>query len=209
MRDNKELSRQESDKQAATYDTTATKQGSKYPKEAYSYAIDELRREKVSNLLDIGCGTGEAIKMIHEQLPELKMQGIDLSEEMIKAAKEKKIPEAEFTIGDAEDLPFKENSFDAVTCMVSFNHYPNPEKAASEAYRVCKKGGRYILTELYTKSQSKRNLDNLLFFKMSKSGEVHTYSKEELEKLFWKVGFQNVSWRRIGKHMMMITGVKK
>jgi SAM-dependent methyltransferase len=61
--------------------------------------------------------------------------------EMIKMAQQKNIPGAEFVNGTADELPFPDESFDIVTCSQSFHHYPYPEKAMSEAFRVLKKGG--------------------------------------------------------------------
>ena len=47
--------------------------------------------------------------------------------EEIETAKKKKLEGIRFVAGDCENLPFAENSFDVVTCSMSFHHYPNPE----------------------------------------------------------------------------------
>jgi ubiquinone/menaquinone biosynthesis C-methylase UbiE len=53
--------------------------------------------------------------------------------------------EAEFVEGDAEQLPFPDASFDAVTSIYGVMFAPNHEKAASELARVCKRGGKIAL----------------------------------------------------------------
>ena len=73
--------------------------------------------------------------------------GSHLSEEMIRVAKGKAIPGAEFVAGSADKLPYPDESFDIVTCSQSFHHYPYPEKAMREAWRVLKNGGLYILSD--------------------------------------------------------------
>ena len=55
-------------------------------------------------------------------------------------------PEAAFQDGDAEGLPFEAGRFDAVVCSLGFPHFPHPERAIAEAYRVLKPGGRYAFT---------------------------------------------------------------
>lgn len=57
--------------------------------------------------------------------------------------------------GQAENIPFKSETFDAVVCTQVFEHLPDPPKAANEIYRVLKKGGHCLLTALqinYTKN---------------------------------------------------------
>ena len=70
---------------------------------------------------------------------------------MIKVAQAKKLSNTEFIVGDSENLPFAEDSFDAVICSNSFHHYPNPQAFFNSTYRVLRKGGRLVLRD-YTSS---------------------------------------------------------
>lgn len=76
------------------------------------------------------------IRLLREKHPQMMLWGLDLSPEMIRRAKEKQIPHADFCVGDAEFLPYPDQSFDVVLCMQSFHHYPNPEGVLEEVYRV-------------------------------------------------------------------------
>lgn len=67
--------------------------------------------------------------------------GLDFSEPQIVMAKEQ-FPNAEFHVGDAEDLPFPDGDFDAVIMNFGILHFPRPEVAVAEAFRVLKPGGR-------------------------------------------------------------------
>ena len=66
------------------------------------------------------------IELLHEKYPEKHYVGLDLTPEMINIAQAKKLSNTEFVVGDSENLPFPEYSFDAVICSNSF-HYPNPQ----------------------------------------------------------------------------------
>lgn len=84
---------------------------------------------------------------MHEKYPEKHFTGLDLTLEMIHVAQEKKLSNTTFVVGDCENIPFPENSFDAIISSNSFHHYPNPQDFFNSAYRVLKKGGRLILRD--------------------------------------------------------------
>jgi SAM-dependent methyltransferase len=71
--------------------------------------------------------------------------GVDFSENMIALARSI-FPELDFRIADAEDLPFAENSFDVVLINYGVLHFPDPDKALTEAHRVLQQGGRLAFT---------------------------------------------------------------
>ena len=65
--------------------------------------------------------------------------GLDFSGEVIEIAK-RNVPQAEFRQGDAQDLPFDDESFDAVVCGYGVIHVSEPEKALLEMHRVLRPG---------------------------------------------------------------------
>lgn len=100
------------------------------------------------NILDVGAGTGRLTV-------ELSRAGgiltaLDVSEEMLKilARKDKKV---ELAVGDAESLPFADNSFDWVVAAFLVVHLKDPVKFFDEAYRVLKDGGRLLVTNINQK----------------------------------------------------------
>ena len=96
-------------------------------KDDYPQMLAELEHEPFADVLDVGCGTGAVIELLHEKYPDAHYVGLDLTPDMIAVAQAKCLNGCEFVVGDAEDLPFPANSFDAVLSSNSFHHYPNPE----------------------------------------------------------------------------------
>lgn len=96
------------------------------------------------SVLDIACGTGNTT--ITARKTGALVTGIDLTAELlIRARQEALLAEAygiEWKEGDAENLPFGDNSFDVVLSSLGHMFAPRPETAASELVRVTKPGGR-------------------------------------------------------------------
>ena len=116
-------------------------------KDDYPPMLAELERDSFDNVLDVGCGTGPVIELLSKKYPEKHFVGLDITPAMIEVAQSKKLPNAEFIVGDAENLPFGDGGFDAVLCANSFHHYPNPEKFFAGVARVLRPGGRLILRD--------------------------------------------------------------
>ena len=70
--------------------------------------------------------------------------GIDVSPAAIELARNR-LPEAELHVGDAEQLPFSDSSFDLVTCLGSLEHFPSPERGATEIARVMRADGQALV----------------------------------------------------------------
>ncbi len=66
---------------------------------------------------------------------------------MIEETKKKNIPNANFIVGDAENLPFEDESFDVMICSNSIHHYPNPQAFFDGVRRCLRKGGRLIIRD--------------------------------------------------------------
>ncbi|NHI94733.1 MAG: methyltransferase domain-containing protein [Candidatus Lokiarchaeota archaeon] len=100
------------------------------------------------NLVDIGCGTGNVLVRIAKEIPALELTGVDNSSEILELAKKRAINNnlnIEFKIGDAENLPFSNNSIDYMVSTLSLHHWLQPKKVIDEIYRVLKKDGTFII----------------------------------------------------------------
>jgi SAM-dependent methyltransferase len=105
--------------------------------------LDAVGTGRGTRLLDVACGPGW-LSAAALQLGAM-VTGVDFAKHMLTIARAR-CPEAEFHDGDAENLPFEAGRFDAVVCSLGFPHFPNPERAIAEAFRVLTPGGRYAFT---------------------------------------------------------------
>jgi ubiquinone/menaquinone biosynthesis C-methylase UbiE len=114
------------------------------------YAVDLVSRLNVSadsSVLELACGTGIVTRRLRDRLgSEAKLVATDLNEAMLDYASKKFRPEeiVEWKQADATDLPFADQSFDAVVCQFGLMFFPDKEKAVSETYRVLKPGGTFL-----------------------------------------------------------------
>ena len=125
-----------------------------------SFGIDISWRKKVvqivsknnpQQILDIATGTGDLALMMSTLASE-KIIGLDISEGMLSVGKEK-ISKAqlndkiEMVVGDSEDIPYADNTFDAITVSFGVRNFANLDKGLREIRRVLKSGGILVILE--------------------------------------------------------------
>jgi ubiquinone/menaquinone biosynthesis C-methylase UbiE len=106
---------------------------------------------KNKKILDLGCGPGIYAKQLVAK--GAKVNGIDISSEMIKIAK-KECTEACFVQGEIDNLPYKNDIFDIVICPLVMDHLENLNPMFKEVKRVLKKNGLFIFSGFNPVSES-------------------------------------------------------
>ncbi len=115
-----------------------------YSDEMRRTVVDMAEVKKNSRVVEIGCGTGFTTAEIVRRVGEENVTAVDLTpEQMVKAIR--RFPKANFLRGDAENLPFKDGSFDAAISAGSIEYWPDPQKGIEEMARVTKDGGRVVI----------------------------------------------------------------
>lgn len=107
--------------------------------EALCRAVDPRPNQRV---LDVGCGSGNVALVAARRYCEVT--GLDYVPELIGRAERRAAAcgwTAEFVVGDAQDLPFPDASYDVVLSVYGVQFAPDQEKAANELLRVCRSGG--------------------------------------------------------------------
>lgn len=114
-------------------------------------AIRILKPRNPKQILDIATGTADFAVEAMKLNPE-KVTGIDISEGMLSYGREKIKKKGleskiELMLGDSENLPFADNSFDAITVGFGVRNFENLEKGLSEMLRVLRPGGTAVILE--------------------------------------------------------------
>ncbi len=109
--------------------------------------VDLLESKPGDRILEVGVGTGLSLPLYST---EVKVTGIDISPEMLAKAqalvKEDDLKHVEaLHVMNAEEMAFKDNSFDSVIAMYVATVVPSPKKFVEEMRRVCKPGGRIVI----------------------------------------------------------------
>lgn len=179
-------------------------------------AIRMIKKYNPKSILDVATGTGDFALLTAKHYKEVDaITGIDISEGMLEVGR-KKIRERElqdkivFKKADSENLPFQDQSFDAVTVAFGVRNFENLEQGLSEMHRVTRDGGVVAIIEF---SKPKRFPIKQLFgfyFKyimptvgnwLSKDSRAYTYLPESVQAfpegeafkaILSKVGFSKV-----------------
>lgn len=150
--------------------------------------IKLLKKAPHDSILDIATGTCDLPIAINKSLDCKQLVGLDLSEEML-AYGQKKLndnniaDQVKLIKGDSENLPFDDNSFDAITCSFGVRNFENLLAGLSEMRRVVKENGQVIILEFSTPQNIIfRNLYYFYFFNVLPfvgnlfSGDKRAYS---------------------------------
>lgn len=166
------------------------------------------------SILDIATGTGD-LAILFSQTQASKIIGIDLSAGMLEVGR-RKVTELnlddrlEMVQGDSENLPFEDNSFDAITVGFGIRNFENLEKGLTEILRVLKPNGIFVIleTSVPTKFPLKQGYNfytktivPIMGKLFSKDQKAYAYLSEsaknfpfgqELNNILVKVGFTSV-----------------
>ncbi len=113
--------------------------------------VNILKKKNPKNILDIATGTGDlAINLVKTGAEQII--GLDISKGMLEVGKKKVAGKGlnatiKMIIGDSENLPFKDHTFDAITVAFGVRNFENLEKGLSEIYRVLKPSGTFVVLE--------------------------------------------------------------
>jgi len=144
-------------------------------------------------VLDIACGKGTTALFLAREY-NCNVIGIDLSSKMISFCRSradndgKLADKVSFLLGDAESLPFRDSSFDAVISECSFSLLPNKEVAARSVRRVLKSGGKLVMTDIILRGEVSDELRGQITFACCLAG---AWRAEEYISLFKRIGFQS------------------
>eukprot|EP00560_Eucampia_antarctica_P009172 CAMPEP_0197828054 /NCGR_PEP_ID=MMETSP1437-20131217/4701_1 /TAXON_ID=49252 ORGANISM="Eucampia antarctica, Strain CCMP1452" /NCGR_SAMPLE_ID=MMETSP1437 /ASSEMBLY_ACC=CAM_ASM_001096 /LENGTH=337 /DNA_ID=CAMNT_0043429133 /DNA_START=300 /DNA_END=1313 /DNA_ORIENTATION=- len=105
--------------------------------------------DKSVKVLDVGCGVGGTSRYLAKKLPDADVTGITLSPNQVQRAtelaKEQDVPNAKFTVMNALEMEYADNTFDIVWACESGEHMPDKAAYINEMMRVLKPGGKFVM----------------------------------------------------------------
>ena len=157
-------------------------------------AIDRMQIPPQAIVLDVGCGSGWAARLMAQRARDGRVAGIDISDEMVRLARDESVdyPNVEFQVASAEELPFDDREFTHAFSMESLYYYTDIERALGEIRRVLNAGGLFVaVVDLYQENEpSHQWIDSLKV-------PVQLLSAAEYCSLFERSGFMNVRHERL------------
>jgi ubiquinone/menaquinone biosynthesis C-methylase UbiE len=157
-------------------------------------AIELMNIPTDARVLDVGCGSGWATRLIAEKASSGRVVGIDISNEMVRLAAEtsKAFSNVEFRVASAENLPFADGEFIHAFSMESLYYYAEMLSAMKEIKRVLAPGGMFVtVVDLYQENEPSHQWIEQL------KVPVHLLSVAEYRRLFSDAGFENIEDRRL------------
>jgi ubiquinone/menaquinone biosynthesis C-methylase UbiE len=115
--------------------------------------LNEIKRlQPQGKLVDIGCGPGYLAAKIARRYPGLSVTGLDVSDLMIELARRKwqglSYGNLEFITGDAQCLPYSDDSVDIAVSSLALHHWEDGAAALADIHRVLKPNGRLVLFDV-------------------------------------------------------------
>jgi SAM-dependent methyltransferase len=114
--------------------------------------LDLMRIAPDDNILDLGCGAGWLSRLLAERVPDGRVIGVDVSDEMIRRARRAHVAleNTMFVVGSADAIPWDANFFTRAISVESAYYWPDPAKGFGEVFRVLREGGSlWILINYY------------------------------------------------------------
>ncbi|MGQ9530651.1 MAG: class I SAM-dependent methyltransferase [Candidatus Bathycorpusculaceae bacterium] len=111
-------------------------------------ALEALKAERFSLVLDVGCGTGILFDYIAEKTEAII--GLDISRKILLQARKraKNFQNIHLVLADADNAPFKENIFSQIFGITLIQNMPNPTKTLKEIKRIAKDNAKIVVTGL-------------------------------------------------------------
>ncbi|MCC5603088.1 class I SAM-dependent methyltransferase [Nostoc favosum] len=161
-------------------------------------AIDSVAPRQ-ARILDVACGTGRTLKLIRAALPQASLFGTDLSPAYLRKANEllSQIPGElpQLLQANAEELPYVDNYFHAVTSVFLFHELPATvrQTVIEQCFRVTKPGGVFIICDSIQLSDSPE-LEYMMDFFPETFHEPYYkhYTTDNLLERLQRVGFENI-----------------
>lgn len=157
-------------------------------------AIAAMNVGSNARVLDVGCGSGWATRLLADYAAKGRVTGIDISDEMVRLARESSssCANVDFEVASAEELPFSDNEFTHAFSMESLYYYRNIPRALKEIHRVLRPRGVFVaVVDLYRENEATHQWIDTL------NVPVQLLSIDDYRTLITDAGFTNFRDQRV------------
>lgn len=169
------------------------------PLKASLKAFDSVPQRQI-RVLDVACGTGRTLKSIRAALPQASLFGTDLSPAYLRKANQvlSQIPGElpQLLHANAEELPYLDNYFHAVTCVFLFHELPGAvrQQVIEQCFRVTQPGGVFVICDSIQASDSPEMMPVMESFHETFHEPYYKhYITDDLVERLEKAGFENIT----------------
>ena len=157
------------------------------------------KKKSSIKILDVATGSGRTLKQLRGAFPKEKITGLDLSDAYLKEASryisDLKGDLIELVKGNAEELPFEDNSYQAISCVYLFHELPRAirEKVLKEFYRILEPKGTLVIADSIQISDSPdftQIMEN--FYKSFHEPFYCDYINDDINSKIKEIGFNDV-----------------
>lgn len=161
---------------------------------------ENLKATEQVRILDVACGTGRTLKLLRNALPQASLFGTDLSPAYLRKANQElsQIPGElpQLLQANAEELPYLDNYFSAVTCVFLFHELPATarQNVIDQCFRVVQPGGVFVICDSIQMSDSPEMLPVMdSFHETFHEPYYKHYINDDLVQRLEKAGFEDIS----------------
>ena len=156
--------------------------------------VSALRPSAPRRVLDVGCGTGLLATRLRNELPAATIAGCDFSHGMLQRARARDAAVG-WIRGDAQRLPLRDASVDAIVSTEAFHWFPDKDRALAEFLRVLVPGGRLLVAIVNTPNAAVRTIFQLA---SRVAGQPFDWpTRADMRALCERAGFRVESQRRV------------
>jgi len=156
--------------------------------------LEKMRFAPTDNVLDVGCGAGWLSRRLAKLVPQGRVVGMDISDEMIRHARRASVDfdNLLFVAGEVQEIPWEPNFFSHAISVESSYYWPDPAAGIADIFRVLRENGSaWMLINYYRDNPHSHQWGGLL------TVNTHLLSAEEWATYFRAAGFRDVAQERI------------
>ncbi|HKK44310.1 MAG TPA: class I SAM-dependent methyltransferase [Balneolaceae bacterium] len=160
----------------------------KVNKPLFDLTLDTMSLKENETVLELGFGSGRFFAKLFEKEENLHVSGVDYSQEMVDLAKQNNqhfidSGQLDLQVGQSDDLPFQDATFDKVYCNMVIYFWDDPRKHLQEVQRVLKPGGQF-----FTGMRTKESMLQLPFTQFG----FQLYSRQHWHEILTEQGFNKI-----------------